>query len=115
MVVQKWSIYWVALDPITDSEQAGTRPALVMSNDMVNEVLPVVTILPLSSVKSSNRVYSTEVLLSKNVSGLPKDSVVMIHQIRTIDKGRIGKLCGGIIDIGIRNRVDTVMKEYFEV
>lgn len=115
MVVEKWSLYWVTLDPITGSEQAGTRPALVISNDMVNEILPVVTILPLSSVKSSSRVYPTEVFLSKESSGLPKDSVIMVHQVRTIDKVRIGKLCGWISDIAIRGRVDDVVREYFGV
>ena len=115
MVVEKWSLYWVTLDPITGSEQAGTRPALVISNDMVNEILPVVTILPLSSVKSNNRVYPTEVFLSKELSGLPKDSVIMVHQVRTIDKVRIGKLCGWIDDISMRERINDVVREYFEV
>jgi mRNA interferase MazF len=114
-MVEKWSIYWVAPDPVIGPEQAGKRPALIISNDIVNEILPVVTILPLSSIKANSRVYSTEVLLPKEISFLPKDSVAMIHQIRTIDKMRIHKQCGRINDINTRNRINDVLRDYLEI
>ena len=114
-MVKKWSLYWVNHDPVQGSEQSGVRPALIISNDIVNETLPVVTILPVSSLKQDGRVYPTEVLLEKQLSGLPKHSLIMIHQIRTVSKLRIGKKCGEILDIRVKTAIIDTMKEYFEI
>ena len=114
-MVKMWSVYWTNLDPIIGSEQAGTRPSLVISNDTVNEVMPVVTVLPLSSIKKSSRIYPTEVFLPQTLSSLPKDSVAMIHQIRTIAKARIGSKCGDINDESIRANIKYVIRQYFEL
>lgn len=114
-MMKKWSLYWVDHDPVIGSEQSGTRPALVISNDMVNEILPVVTILPVSSLKQENKVYPTEVLLATEFSGLQKSSVVMIHQIRTVSKLRIGKKCGEIVDEKIKKEINDTLSEYFEI
>ena len=112
-MIKKWSLYWVNHDPVIGSEQSGTRPALVISNDMVNEILPVITILPVSSLKQENRVYPTEVILTAGLSGLQKSSVVMIHQIRTVSKLRIGKKCGEIVDEKVKKEITDNLKEYF--
>lgn len=114
-MVKKWHIYWVSLDPVTGSEQSGTRPVLVISNDAVNEVLPVATILPISSVKIGSYIYPTEVFLPKDKSSLPKDSVIMIHQIKTISKERILNQIGSINDENIKNAINDAMKNYFEL
>jgi len=114
-MVKKWSLYWASLDPIIGSEQAGTRPVLVISNDMVNEILPVVTIIPVSSVKNNSSIYPTEVFLPVEKSMLPKPSVVMAHQIRTISKERLGNLCGNIEDGYIKHQINTVIKTYFDL
>ncbi|NJD04801.1 MAG: type II toxin-antitoxin system PemK/MazF family toxin [Ruminiclostridium sp.] len=113
--MKKWSLYWVNHDPVIGSEQSGTRPALVISNDMVNEILPVTTILPVSSLKQDSRVFPTEVLLTPKASGLQKPSVVMVHQIRTVSKLRIGKKCGEITDENVKKEIIDTMKEYFEI
>jgi len=114
-MVTKWSIYWADLSPIRGSEQSGMRPVLVISNDIVNEVLPVITILPISSVKENTRIYSTEVLLTKEVSSLPKNSVAMIHQIRTISKERVGSSCGSVSVEWVRLAINEAIKQYFEL
>jgi mRNA interferase MazF len=114
-MIKKWSIYWVSHDPVIGSEQAGTRPALIISNDMVNEILPVTTVLPISSLKPDSRVFPTEVLLTPEGSGLEKSSVAMIHQIRTVSRQRIGKKCGEIADVTVRNNIITAMREYFDL
>jgi mRNA interferase MazF len=57
------------------SEQAGKRPILIISAEDVNQVLPVVTVLPVTSAKPGREIYPTEVFLSKETSGLPKDSL----------------------------------------
>lgn len=114
-MVTKWSIYWADLNPIKGSEQNGIRPVLVISNDIVNEVLPVITVLPISSVKENTRVYSTEVMLTREISSLPKDSVAMIQQIRTISKERIGAPCGGVSDERSRQTINEALRQYFEL
>lgn len=114
-MVKKWSLYWVDLEPVIGSEQSGVRPALVISNDIVNEILPIVTVLPVSTLKQNSNIYPTEVLLKPTISGLNKLSVTMVHQIRTISKARIGKKCGEITDDKTKNEILEAMREYFEL
>ena len=114
-MVKKWSLYWVSLDPFIGSEQAGNRPALVISNDIVNEILPVVTILPVSLIKGKGRIYPTEIFLPTEKTGLTKNSIAMVHQIRTVSKERLGLKCGSINDNMIRSSINDVVREYFEL
>lgn len=83
MVDCRWTIFWARLDPLTDSEQVGTRPVLIVSAEEVNQNLPVVTVLPLTSARSGRRVYPTEAFLPAEDTGLSQDSIAMAHQIRT--------------------------------
>jgi mRNA interferase MazF len=114
-MVRKWLIYWVNLNPIKGSEQSAIRPCLVVSNNEVNEILPITTIMPVSSIKNNSKVYPTEVYINKQQSGLPKDSVAMIHQIRTISKDRLIKQCGEITDNKLIFNIKQALKEYFEI
>jgi len=114
-MVKKWSIYWVNLDPVTGSEQAGKRPCLVISNNVINDVLPVITILPITSAKKDARIYPTEIYLDKNISGLLKDSIVMVHQIRTISKNRVLKRCGELTSPKVLDNINNVLIDYFEL
>ena len=84
------------LDPTIGSEQGKTRPVLVISDDDVNAILPVINILPLTSLKQGRRIYPNEVLLKKEQSGLDKDSLVLCYQIRTVDKKRLIKKLGEV-------------------
>ncbi len=112
-MVKKWSIYWAQLNPTRGSEQAGRRPVLIVSNNDANEILPNVTVLPLSSMTESAKVYPTEVFLPQDVSSLPKPSVVMIHQIRTLSKERLESLCGVIHDEEVKAQIHRTMIQYF--
>lgn len=114
-MVKKWSLYWASLDPAVGSEQAGIRPVLVISNDIVNEILPVITVIPVSSIKDHCSVYPTEFYLPLEKTMLPKNSVAMIHQIRTISKERLRNQCGSIDDDKIKHGINIVMKKYFEL
>lgn len=114
-MVRQWSLYWADLNPIRGSEQAGTRPVLVLSNNVVNEILPNVTVIPISSVKENARVYPTEVYLPRDISSLPKPSTAMIHQIRTISKERLGTLCGAIVDESVRMSIQRTVMQYFNI
>lgn len=91
-MVNKWDIYYCSLDPVEGSEQRGFRPVLVVSNDAVNHSIPVSTVLPFSSVKEGENIYPTEIFMPAEVSGLEKDSVAMIQQIRTLSHQRLVRL-----------------------
>lgn len=115
MVNYQWGIFWADLDPSMGSEQAGRRPILVISAEEVNQALPIVTVLSITSVKPGRKVYPTETFLEASVTGLPKDSIAMSHQIRSISKERLGEKCGSIEDEAIREKVKTAIKTYLDM
>ena len=114
-MVNKWEIYFCCLDPVIGSEQKGTRPVLVISTDAVNHNLPVATVLPLSSVKPTDKIYPTEVLLDKSVTGLPKLSVAMLQQIRTVSHNRLQTLVGQITEAETRLKILEACRNYFDL
>ena len=95
----QWHIFLAALDPIKGSEQAGRRPVLVISREEINQLLPVVNAIPLTSRKSPERIiYPNEVLLPAGTGGLRVDSIALCYQIRTLDKGRLEQDWGELGD-----------------
>lgn len=115
MVDYQWGIFWADLEPTKGSEQAGTRPVLVISAEEVNQALPIVTILSITSIKPGRKVYPIEVLLSSRVTGLPKDSIAMAHQIRAIAKERLGEKCGSIKSEEIKEQIKIAVKTYLDL
>ena len=91
---RRGDIYLVNLDPTLGAEIRKTRPALVLQNDIGNKFSPVTIVAAISS-KFDEPLYPTEVLISaKALTGLAVDSVVLLNQIRTIDKKRLVKQLG---------------------
>jgi len=112
--VNKWEIYFCNLNPAQGSEQQGIRPVIIISNDAVNHNLPVSTVIPLSSIKASDKIYPTEISLPSGITGLPKDSVAMLQQIRTISHDRIINQAGVITDNSYKEKILEAIKLYFE-
>lgn len=108
----QWNIFWVNLDPAKGSEQSGTRPVLVISIEPVNRVLPVVTVLSITSMKSGRKIYPTEVFLPAEKTGLDKDSIAMAHQIRSISKERLGSVCGKVANSQLQKNIQDTVKLY---
>jgi mRNA interferase MazF len=106
----QWSVFVVDLHPAVGSEQAGRRPVLVVSREVANAALPVVTALPVSSLRPGRRVYPNEVLLPTGTAGLDRDSVVMAHQIRSLSKGRLGAPLGRVDDHELRAAVRAALR-----
>ena len=92
---RRGEIYWVALDPTVGSEIAKTRPGLIISNDIGNEHSARVIIAPISS-GNTGRVYPFEVLVPAGEGGLADTSKVLLDQIRTVDKARLGRQIGSL-------------------
>lgn len=113
--MNKWEIYFCNLNPTTGSEQRGERPVLVVSNDAVNHHLPISTVLPLSSLSAQDKLYPTEVMLPSALTGLPKDSVAMVQQIRTVSHQRLERKTGDLSDPLLREQINDALREYFEI
>lgn len=92
----RWHIFLADLNPVIGSEQGNTRPVLVISEEEINKILPVVNVLPITSKKPKRRIYPNEVLISQGTGGLILDSIVLCYQIRTLDKKRLIKDMGRI-------------------
>ena len=91
---KRGDIYLVNFDPTVGAESWKTRPALVLQNDIANKSSPVTIVAAISS-KFDDALYPTEVLISaKARTGLAVDSVVLLNQIRTVDKKRLVKQLG---------------------
>ena len=91
---ERGEIYLVCLDPTIGFEINKTRPALIISNNINNQVAQTVTVIPITS--STEKVYPFEALLSSQESGLHKSSKAKCNQIRTIDKKRLVKFLGKV-------------------
>jgi mRNA interferase MazF len=89
--LRRGDIWLVNFNPAQGSEQKGIRPALVIQNDVGNEVSPVTIVAAISSV---TKTYPINVEIKPSESGLEKDSVIKLNQIRTIDKRRLIKRLG---------------------
>lgn len=92
--MQRGEVYWVQLDPIEGSEQAGNRPAVIVSRDAINRYSPVIVICPLTSATNVQRLYPSDVLVTAPEGGLRNDSVVLTLQVRAVAKTRLGERLG---------------------
>ena len=93
-------IWYADLDPIKGSEQAGKRPIVIISGNTLNDALPLVIVVPITTKIKS---YPTSVLLSANkMSGLKKDSEAIPFQIRAIATKRLTKRIGRVSEAELR-------------
>jgi mRNA interferase MazF len=88
-------IYLVNLDPVKGSEQGKTRPCVIIQNDHGNQHSPVTIIACITSNLSRNG-YPTNVFITARETGLTYDSLVILNQIRTVDKSRLTSKIGAI-------------------
>ena len=93
MNVRRGDIYYADLSPVVGSEQGGVRPVLIVQNDIGNRYSPTVIAAAITSQKNKARL-PTHIKLNTEGSGLAKDSIVFLDQIRTIDKRRLKERMG---------------------
>ncbi len=92
---QRGDIFLVDLDPGVGSEQKGKRPVLILQNNIGNKYSPTIIVAPITSYINKTKI-PTHVKLKEYVSGLKKDSIVLLEQLRTIDKCRLISKIGSI-------------------
>ena len=93
--MNRGDLYWLEPDPVRGSEQAGRRPAIVVSRDSVNAASPVVVVVPLTRFRGQ-RLYPSDVSIRSPEGGLLVDSVAIGLQIRAVDKNRLGERLGSL-------------------
>lgn len=86
--IKRGEIYYADLSPVVGSEQGGVRPVLVVQNDVGNKYSPTVIVCAITS-KLTKAKLPTHIELSADEYNLPKDSVALLEQIRTLDKQRL--------------------------
>lgn len=111
----KWGLFLADLNPVIGSEQKGKRPVLVVSDEDFNSLMPVVTVIPITSLKPGRRVYPNEALLEKGVGGLDVRSLALAHQIRTISKERLVTRIGMVTEEAVRDAVIGALKVHLNI
>ena len=106
-IIKRGDIYYAELNPVIGSEQGGTRPVLIISNDMGNRHSPTVIIAAITGKTQTKAKLPTHTEV-KNFEGLDRDSIVLLEQIRTIDKRRLKQYMGMMPD-EVMARVDKAL------
>ena len=97
MIVKRGDIYYADLSPVVGSEQGGIRPVVIIQNDIRNKYSPTVIVAAITSQINKAKL-PTHVEISSIDYGLNKDSVVLLEQIRTLDKKRLKEKIGRMKD-----------------
>ena len=111
MNVRRGDIYYADLSPVVGSEQGGIRPVLIVQNDVGNRFSPTVIAAAITSQKDKARL-PTHIQLQSTGSGLARDSIVLLEQIRTLDKRRLKEHMGRLDDQAM-SRVDQALEISF--
>lgn len=107
MTIKRGDIYYADLSPVVGSEQGGVRPVLIIQNDVGNKYSPTVIAAAITSRMGKNKL-PTHIDIYADRVGLQKDSVVLLEQVRTIDKKRLGEKMGHLDDMTM-TAVDDAM------
>ena len=109
--VRRGDIYYADLSPVVGSEQGGIRPVLIVQNDVGNRFSPTVIAAAITSQQGKARL-PTHIRLNASSSGLSRDSIVLLEQIRTIDKRRLKEHMGRLDDQSMK-RIDQALEVSF--
>ena len=93
--IKRGDIYYADLSPVVGSEQGGIRPVLIVQNNVGNRFSPTVIAAAITSQQSKAKL-PTHIPLFANTAGLARDSVVLLEQVRTIDKRRLREKMGTV-------------------
>ena len=111
MNIRRGDIYYADLSPVVGSEQGGIRPVLIVQNNVGNRFSPTVIAAAITSQQSKANL-PTNIPLHADSSGLAKDSVVLLEQVRTIDKKRLKEKMG-TVDENSMNEINNAISISF--
>lgn len=107
MSILRGEIYYADLSPVVGSEQGGVRPVLIVQNDVGNRYSPTVIAAAITSQREKSKL-PTHIELAAQNCGLQKNSVVLLEQIRTIDKKRLKEKMGMLDDTSMHKINDAL-------
>jgi len=108
LAIRRGDIYYADLSPVVGSEQGGVRPVLVIQNDIGNKYSPTVIVAAITSQINKAKL-PTHIEIPGEKYGLSKNSVVLLEQIRTIDKRRLKEKTGHA-DPGLCDKISDALK-----
>ncbi len=111
MQIHRGDIYYADLSPVVGSEQGGVRPVLIVQNDVGNRFSPTVIAAAITSQQTKANL-PTHITLNSADSGLAKDSIVLLEQVRTLDKHRLKERMGKL-DADSMHQVDHALSISF--
>jgi len=109
--IRRGEIYYADLSPVVGSEQGGVRPVLIVQNDVGNKHSPTVIAAAITSQREKTKL-PTHIEVSASECGLQKDSIVLLEQIRTIDKKRLKERMG-VLDPPAMTQVNDALSISF--
>lgn len=111
MNIKRGEIYYADLSPVIGSEQGGVRPVLIVQNDVGNKYSPTVIAAAITSQRDKTNL-PTHIKVQAEGCGLAKDSIVLLEQVRTLDKRRLKEKMGSL-DINSMDMVDRALSVSF--
>ena len=113
MNIKRGEIYYADLSPVVGSEQGGIRPVLIIQNDVGNRYSPTVIAAAITSQRDKTKL-PTHISVEASDCGLAKDSIVLLEQVRTIDKQRLKDfICH--VDHKLMNQVEDALRISLEL
>ena len=109
--MKRGDIFYADLSPVVGSEQGGVRPVLIVQNDTGNRHSPTVIAAAITSQTGTARL-PTHISVAPLSCGLPKESVILLEQVRTLDKRRLREKMGRL-DEGVMRQVDAAIAVSF--
>ncbi len=113
MNIKRGEIYYADLSPVIGSEQGGVRPVLIIQNDIGNRYSPTVIAAAITSQQDKTKL-PTHISVEAENSGLAKNSIVLLEQVRTIDKKRLKERMG-VLDNSAMGKVDKALGVSFGI
>ncbi len=111
MRIKRGHVYVVDLDPTQGHEIRKTRPAVVVSNNDLNEISPIVLVMPITT---GTYEYVLRIPIAKSEGGLHKQSVIATEHIRAVDKSRLQK-CLGKVSMKTMQRIEKALYSHFDL
>lgn len=111
MNVKRGEIYYADLSPVVGSEQGGIRPVLIVQNNIGNKFSPTIIAAAITSQKYKTNL-PTHIQIHASDCGLARDSIVLLEQVRTLDKKRLRERMGMLSNVDM-HRVDRALSVSF--